>query len=277
VTVTKSPLTWNIVGRGHDGLAVATRWPSPVTSDHAWGQATGCGVRVCVLDSGIEENHPLVGSVQSSHAVQQCPDAGWAVIPTAAQDLAGHGTACASVIRSLAPECEIHSVRVLGHGMSGSGDALLAGLRWAIAQRFDVVNLSLSTTRHKYADALRVLADDAYFSRSVLVASAHNLPVESFPWRFASVISVGSHDTGKPGQFFWNPSPPVEFFAHGVNVEVGWLGGTARRCTGNSFATPHISAYCALILSKNPDLTAFQVKNLLHLTAANVRGTNDTR
>jgi subtilisin family serine protease len=64
----------------------------------------------------------------------------------------------------------------------------------------------------------------------------------------------------------------VEFFAHGTDVEVGWLAGGIRRCTGNSFATPHIAGYCALILSKHPDLTAFQVKNLLYLTAANVRG-----
>jgi subtilisin family serine protease len=55
---------------------------------------------------------------------------------------------------------------------------------------------------------------------------------------------------------------------------VGWLSGGARRCTGNSFATPRIAGYCALILSQNPELTAFQVKNILHLTAANVRGSS---
>ena len=42
------------------------------------------------------------------------------------------------------------------------------------------------------------LADTAYFQRTVLVASAHNLPVESYPWRFSSVISVGSH--GEPSR-----------------------------------------------------------------------------
>jgi subtilisin family serine protease len=53
---------------------------------------------------------------------------------------------------------------------------------------------------------------------------------------------------------------------------VGWLGGGSKRCTGNSFATPHITGYCAQILSRHPELTAFQVKNLLYLSAANVRG-----
>ncbi len=268
----RPPLTWNIVGRDHANLAEATRWPSPVTAHEAWGDATGSGVRVCIVDSGVEGGHPRVGPVQGSHAVERQADGGWAVVPVGADDLSGHGTACAGVVRSVAPDCEIHSVRVLSHGLSGTGDALMAGLAWAVAQRFDVVNLSLSTTRQKFADALRVLADDAYFRKTALVASAHNLRVESYPWRFSSVISIGSHDTGDSGQFFYNPHPPVEFFAHGVDVEVAWLGGGTRRCTGNSFATPHIAGYCALILSKNPELTAFQVKNMLYLTAANVRG-----
>ena len=62
----------------------------------------------------------------------------------------------------------------------------------------------------------------------------------------------------------------MEFFAHGVNVEVGWLGGGTRRCTGNSFATPHVAGICTLILSKHPDLTPFQLKSVLHLTSTNV-------
>jgi len=272
MNIARPPLTWNMVGRDLTDLAVTTRWPAAITPDLAWGGATGRGARVCILDSGVEADHPRVGPVQASYIVQEQPDRGCEVIPAEPGDLSGHGTACASVVRSIAPDCEIHSIRVLGHGLAGSGEALLAGLRWAVTHGFDVINMSISTTRRKFVDTLRTLADDAYFHKSVLVASAHNLPVESFPWRFSSVVSVGSHDTGDPGQFFYNPSPPVEFFAHGVNVEVAWPGGGTRRCTGNSFATPHIAGYCALILSKNPELTAFQVKNLLYLTAANVRG-----
>jgi subtilisin family serine protease len=119
---------------------------------------------------------------------------------------------------------------------------------------------------------LHEVADAAYFRRTVLVASAHNMPVESYPWRFSSVISVGSHEEPDPLAFFYNPSPPVEFFARGVDVEVAWLGGGTARSTGNSFATPHMSAICALILGKHPELTPFQLKNTLYLTASNVMG-----
>jgi len=185
-------------------------------------------------------------------------------------DLCGHGTACAGIVRSLAPECSLTSVRVLGAGYTGSGPALLGGLRWAVEQRFDVINMSLSTTKRQFATVLHELADNAYFSRTMLVASAHNLPVESYPWRFSSVLSVGSHELDDPLAWYYNPSPPVEFFARGVNVDVAWLGGGSLRVTGNSFATPHMSGICALVRSKHPELTAFALKNVLFLTAANV-------
>ena len=64
----------------------------------------------------------------------------------------------------------------------------------------------------------------------------------------------------------------MEFFARGVDLDVAWPGGGTLRCTGNSFATPHVAGLCALALSKHPHLTPFQVKHLLYLTAANVRG-----
>ena len=135
-------------------------------------------------------------------------------------------------MRALAPDCRLHSVRVLGGGATGSGDLILAGLRHAVEQGYHVVNLSLSTTKRRFVELLHELADSAYFGGSVLVAAAHNLPVESYPWRFSSVISVGSH--GEPDGLTWyaNPSPPVEFFARGVDVEVAWPGGGTHALHG---------------------------------------------
>ena len=106
----------------------------------------------------------------------------------------------------------------------------------------------------------------------MLVASAHNMPVESYPWRFSSVISVGSHEEDDPFAYYYNPRPPVEFFARGLNLEVAWLGGGTLHVTGNSFATPHMTGICALVLSKHRELTPFQLKSLLYLTASNVGG-----
>src|SRR5438477_948578 len=260
---------WSLPATAGDSIHLPAEWPSRVTREWAWGGATGAGVRVCVLDSGVELDHPLVGTVQRSVAVSREGDE-ITVADDDSGDLCGHGTACAGIIRSLAPECELVSVRVLGEGYTGSAKVMLRGLEWAIEQRFDVVNMSLSTTKRDYVDRLHELADAAYFARTLLIASAHNMPVESFPWRFASVVSVGSHEDADRLTFYSNPLPPVEFFARGLELDVAWLGGGTLRSTGNSFATPHISGVCALILAKHPELTPFQVKSVLHLTASNV-------
>src|SRR5581483_5741952 len=260
---------WSLAAAAGDAIRLPSSWPDRVTREWAWGGSTGKGVRVCVLDSGVELDHPLVGTVQRSVAVTKDADR-TTIADDDSGDLCGHGTACAGIIRSLAPECELTSVRVLGAGYTGSAAVLLAGLEWAIEQGFDVINMSLSTTKKQYVDRLHGLTDAAYFRRIVLVASAHNMPVESFPWRFAAVLSVGSHESPDPFAVYANPQPPVEFFARGLNVEIAWLGGTTITATGNSFATPHVTGLCALILGKHPELTPFQVKSVLHLTAANV-------
>ena len=263
---------WSLPADAAERIGLAADWPAEITREWAWGGSTGRGVRVCILDSGVETGHPLIGTLDSAVAAA-VDGAGKLVVSADTEgDLCGHGTACAGIVRSIAPGCELHSVRVLGAGFTGGGETLLAGLRYAVEQGFDVVNMSLSTTKRDYAAVLHELADSAYFQRTVLVAAAHNMPVESYPWRFSSVISVGSHEEEDPLAFYYNPNPPVEFFARGVNVEVAWLGGQTLRSSGNSFATPHVAGICALVRSKHPELTPFQLKSVLHLTASNVRG-----
>jgi subtilisin len=261
---------WSLPADAVEAISIAVDWPERVDREWAWGGSTGAGVRVCILDSGVEAGHPLVGELEGAVAVTVGEDGEIVVEEDREGDLCGHGTACAGIIRALAPEARLFSVRVLGGGYTGSGRVLLAGLRWAVEQGFDLVNMSLSTTKQEFASTLHELADSAYFKRTVLVASAHNMPVESFPWRFASVISVGSHEGSEPLELFYNPTPPVEFFGRGVDIEVAWLGGGSIRASGNSFATPHVTGLCALVLAKHPELTPFQLKSVLHLTAANV-------
>jgi subtilisin family serine protease len=263
---------WSLPADRVDEISMPLEWRGEITREWAWGGSTGEGVTVCILDSGVDAAHELVGQVDRAVAISLDEEGNALVAEDEEGDLCGHGTACAGIVHSLAPACTIVSVRVLGAGFTGSGDVLLAGLRWAVEQGFDVVNMSLSTTKHQFAGLLHDLTDDAYFRRTVLVASAHNMPVESYPWKFSSVISVGSHENPEPLVFYYNPDPPVEFFARGVNLEVAWMGGATIRATGNSFATPHMSGICALVLGKHPELTPFQLKSVLYLTATNVGG-----
>jgi subtilisin len=266
---------WSLPAGSAESLELPSGWPGRVTREWAWGDSTGKGVTVCILDSGIEAGHPLVGEIDGAVAVEVGENDEVNVVEDAEGDLCGHGTACAGIVRSIAPNCSLFSVRVLGAGFTGSGTALLGGLRWAVEQGFQVINMSLSTTKSQFAGMLHEVADLAYFRRTVLVASAHNMPVESYPWRFSSVISVGSHEEPDPLTYYYNPSPPVEFFARGVDVEVAWLGGGTARSTGNSFATPHLTGISALVLAKHPELTPFQLKSTLYLTASNIVGDDE--
>lgn len=263
---------WSLTAEAAGSIAIPAEWPERVTRDWAIGGATGKGVDVCILDSGVDADHPLVGGLDSSVAVHIEGDE-VTIVPNELGDVCGHGTACAGIVRALAPDCRLHSIRVLGEGNTGSGDLILGGLRHAIERGFDIVNLSLSTTKRSFAELLHELADSAYFQGTVLVASAHNMPVESYPWRFSSVISVGSHEGSDSYEWYANPDPPVEFFARGVDVDVAWSGGSTLRCTGNSFAAPHIVGLSTLVLSKHAGLTPFQLKSILYLTAANTGGT----
>jgi subtilisin len=263
---------WSLPSGAAARIALPSAWPEQVTREWAWGDAAGAGVKVCVLDSGVDPGHPRVGVLDGAVTISLDAQGGTVVEHDTQGDLCGHGTACAGIVRALAPGCSLYSVRVLGAHFTGGGPVLVAGLRYAIEQEYDVINMSLSTAKREFAVLLHELADKAYFQRTVLVASAHNLPVDSYPWRFSSVISVGSHEENDPFAFFYNPTPPVEFFGRGVDVDVAWLGGSTISASGNSFAAPHLTGLCALILGKHPELTPFQLKSVLYLTATNAAG-----
>jgi subtilisin len=252
-----------------------------LSPEWAWGGATGNGVRVAVIDSGIEADHEaLDGCVEVDRGLSIRMDEGGNTIddPGPHPDLYGHGTACAGIIHSLAPEARITSVRVLGPGLSGKAAAFLRGLGWAIEEGFDVINLSLGTTKRDWALPFYELCDQAYFRGCLVVTAANNVAAPSFPSMFGTVISVACNMSDDPFRFHYNPDPPTEFLARGIDVDVAWLGNTRITGTGNSYAAPHISGMAALIRSKHPELRPFQVKTVLWATAANVlqaRGAED--
>jgi subtilisin len=244
-----------------------------ITPEWAWGGSTGRGVKVGVIDSGIEHDHPAVaGSVRGGTIVEYDrrtrtqyrykPDD----LPV---DVFGHGTACAGIIHSIAPEADLYSVRVIGRDLSGKALQFAGGLRWAIENEMSVVNLSLSTSREEYFGLLHELADEAYFHNVMLVSAVNNIPAPSYPSLYSSVVSVAAHEGRDPFTYFYNPSPPVEFGAPGIDVEVAWLNKSTSVSTGNSFAAPHITGIVALIRAKHPELTPFQVKTVLLACAAN--------
>ncbi len=247
------------------------RWLGPVSRAVAWGDGRAAGVRVAVVDSGIDATHPRVGAVTGGVAVEvdETAAGGVRIVEGPHTDLYGHGTACAGIVRGLAPACELYSVRVIGASLSGRGAVFAAGLRWAIEAGMDVVNLSLSTRSRSLIEEFYGLVDEAVFGRVMLVSAVNNLPVPSYPSQFAGVFSVAASPGRDPERFVVNPSPPVEFGAPGIDVDVAWSDGGSIVATGNSFAAPHIAGLVARIVGAHPGITPVEVKSLLRALADN--------
>ncbi len=256
----------------------------------------GDGVRVAVIDSGVESSHPAIrGRVERSVEIRapggcSAPGASpppgpprtlaakprgsfihsgmgerWSACEAEPSDPVGHGTACAGLILRLAPACRIWSVRVLGEGARGAGAALLAAIDWALAEGAHVVNMSLGTRNPELADPLRARTDRAYRAGAILVAAAGNLPgVWSFPSVFSSLIGVDGAAIDDPEGFFFRFGARSEIEAPGVYVRAPWHGGGERIVTGTSFACPHVSGHVARLLSANPGLRPFHVKTVLY-------------
>ncbi|HEX7197559.1 MAG TPA: S8 family serine peptidase [Candidatus Limnocylindria bacterium] len=240
-----------------------------VTRDWAWGGATGKGVRVGIIDSGLENSHPLLAGRVVENVTVELGKEGPAVVPDGQVDMFGHGTACGAIILGLAPEVELISIRVLGADLRGKGTAFAAGLEWAIDQGLEVCNLSLSSKSESLYPVFHDLADRAYFGGTALVSAANNVPAPSYPSLFSSVFSVAAHAEPDPWRIYYNPAPPVEFGAWGVDVPIAWKDGGSTVATGNSFAAPHLAGLVALILSKHPGLSPFEVKAILASVANN--------
>jgi subtilisin len=234
-----------------------------------FGDSDGRGVTVAIIDSGVEADHPAVGGRLVRSLRVELGDGGPAVVEDRERsDLVGHGTACAGIIHAIAPASQLVSIRVLGADNRAAGAAFATALEWAIDQRFGVVNLSLSSRSEAMAERFHELADEAYFANTLLVAAANNVVGASYPSLFAAVVSVAAHDAGSPDIWFYNPAPPVEFGAHGLDVDVAWRGGSRIRATGNSFAAPHMAGRAALIRSRYPGASPFEVKAMLAAAAS---------
>ena len=217
------------------------RSASPASGRGAARPARAC--RVCILDSGVDAR-TIRSSASVSDAVAVVAQARTtkAIVEDDTEgDLCGHGTACAGIVRSLAPDCELTSVRVLGAGFTGSGDILLAGLRWAVEQGFDVVNMSLSTTKRQFAGILHELTDRAYFSAD----GARRLGAQHARRELPLALLLGHLGRQPRGagadDLLLQPGSTGRVL-RARRRRRGRLDGGARiRCTGNSFATPHMT------------------------------------
>lgn len=236
--------------------------------DDDWKSRTGKGVEIAVIDSGIDAEHPDLRGKLVSAVEAHAENKRVVFLPSETGDSAGHGTSCAGIISKIAPDARFASIKVLGAGGIGDGQAFLAGLEYAIKNRYRLINLSLGTTKPQFFAPLHDLLDRAYQAGCIVVAAANNLPQPSFPSVFSSsLISVSKSAETDPFNFGFKYGEIIELTAPGVNVRTAWLNGGYKSLTGNSFACPHIVGIIALLLESHPELTPFQVKSALYAIA----------
>jgi hypothetical protein len=236
-------------------------------------RATGAGVRVCVVDSGVERAviaercarrgqpaRPIEGGVFTADRAEPLPDHGRQSTP--------HGTTVADILLSVAPQAQLFSADVFGPRGTCEVEVVLRALRWAMdVWHCHVINLSLGVAEQRLQQVQRRqqllrTVEEAYYRDVVVVAAAPNdHPLtRSYPAAFTPpLLSVDKGLFADPLQFAYRLSEPVEFQAHGR----GYLGPFAAE-PATSWAAPHLAGIAARLLSLRPGLKPFEVKTLLY-------------
>lgn len=241
------------------------RWISPDEAAAALRRGRGRGVRIAVLDSGVETGHPALQGrtlcddlaiVEDGHRLK--------VVPGEGRDLFGHGTAVAGIIQEMAPEAEIGSIRVLGESLSARTAIILEGARQAIERGYHILNCSLGCGVQEHVLKYKAWVDEAYLRGVHVVAACNNADYGRPEWPafFTSVLTVNMARTADDLSIFYKPGHLVEFAARGVDVDVPWAGGGWKKVTGSSFAAPRVTGMVACLLSEVPDLDPLQTKAL---------------
>jgi len=234
----------------------------------AMGSADGTSVRVAIVDTGVEADHPWIGGrLVESHHVKALDEGQSVVEPCAPLDVCGHGTAACGQVRRIAPQCDLISVRVLSESREGSSEALIEALHWLSTQDVGVVNMSLSTLRLALALRIGHAVDDLYAKGVACVcAKGYQAQGRDYPTSFASTLGV-TYAQLNGAQIRLRDNDLVEYEAAGVGQIVAWSSSATRRVTGSSYAAPLVTGLIARWLELDPGLKPFELKTLLHAYA----------
>lgn len=231
---------------------------------------TGKGVRVGILDSGIESRLPeLDDKVAAAFDVVDEGDSGPEIIPMKrGDDLTGHGTACAYIVHQQAPDAEIYDLRVIGEGMSSTSEKLIAALEFASEQEWDILNLSLGT--EKNYERLSELADAAFYQGAIWIAAKDGKHDRAnFPAAFPSVVGVDMEYFADAMEFNFFADRPIEVEASGIYVEAPGPDGGVHQFTGTSFACPQVTGIAARLREHFPGMSAAEFRIALSVLRSN--------
>lgn len=147
--------------------------------------ATGQGLRIVVVDSGVHPSHPHVGPVGGGVGVSPAGSLTGDYL-----DRLGHGTAVIAAIREKAPGAEVLAARVFDRRLDTTVEALVAAIRWGIARQAHLVNLSLGTANQRHADVLQEVVGEAAAAGVWVVAAGEQDGTRWLPGSLDQAVSV---------------------------------------------------------------------------------------
>lgn len=219
-----------------------------------WQNTQGEGVKVAVLDTGIDPDHPDL-----EEAILDTVD----FTGDGIEDANGHGTHCAGIIAArlnnvgfvgVAPKCDLLIAKVLANNGSGAYQWITSGIDWAVAKGAHIISMSLGGPVS--ADILFTAIHAALVKNVFVVCAAGNdgsLYQNSigFPGRYGGVITVAAHDQNGNRSGFSSSGGELDVMAPGSDIWSTYKNGGWASLSGTSMATPFVAGLGALILSKH--------------------------
>ncbi|MER5937471.1 type VII secretion-associated serine protease mycosin [Streptomyces sp. NPDC001928] len=243
--------------------------------DQLWAQATGKGVKVAVIDTGVDDsNKQLSSAVAGGKTFVDGP---------ATKDIEGHGTRVAGIIAArplkgtgfvgIAKDATILSYRYTGgEEKQGNSGTMSAAIKAAVAAGAKIINISSDTANRKDNGPLRAAVAAAVDSGALIIAAAGNdgadgKSADTYPASYDGVLAVAASDRNDERAFFSQSGDFVDVAAPGVGM-VSTVP-TDGQCTadGTSFAAPYVAGVAALLKDKYPDWTAAQIATRIEETA----------
>ncbi|MFP3987552.1 type VII secretion-associated serine protease mycosin [Streptomyces sp. E11-3] len=263
-----------------------------VLLDELWQQSTGEGVRVAVIDTGVDVKNPqLTKAVDTKSGINLIPknikdDNGDKIErgkENGTTDTVGHGTKVAGIIAArpakgtgfvgLAPDATVIPVQQNDAEGHGTAETLAAAIKHAIDERADVINISQDTANAvEPAPVLKQAIDNALAREIVVVASAGNDGLggkdkKTYPASYEGVLAVAASDRNNERAAFSQSGDFVGVAAPGVDMVSTVPGGGHCADNGTSFSAPYVAGLAALIRAKHDDWTQQQIVAQIQQTA----------
>lgn len=261
------------------GLAPSAYLSQPAYTQAALGAthtlATGKGVKVAVLDTGVNPLHPvLYGRCTQGYNALNVDLPALDLPDGLFNTVTGHGTMISGLIARIAPDAEIVPVRVMNGDGVGTGLAAIKGVVFAVGEGAQVLNLSFGTRSR--LRSLEETVQWAVASGAVVVASAGNdgLAVRFYPAAQSGVVAVASVEPNNVKSNFSNYGTWIAVCAPGSGILGAHYDGGYARWSGTSFAAPFVTGQAALLRELDKYLSPRSVALRIRATARSVEARN---